>query len=147
MTDGLTPGPRGRAALSAFLVAFFGLQVALAVRTRLHNDDRYGFAMFHESIRYKLQYHWIMEDGRKVRLKVPEAWLKSRGKKILGKGSTTSVMGEGTVRMNIQRFVDWAWTEKRAPGAVGLTATLRYQRNDRGTWQTAVLTAGTVPHD
>jgi len=145
VSDGLTPGPRGRAALSAFLVVFFGLQVALAVRTRLHNDDRYGFAMFHESLRYQLKYHWVMADGRRVRLRVPPSWLKSRGKKILGKGTTTSVMGEGTVRMNIQRFLDWAWEEQRAPGAVGLTATLRYQRNDLGPWQTAVLSAGEVP--
>ena len=92
MSDGLTPGPRGRAALSAFLVVLFGLQGALAVRTRLHNDDRYGFAMFHESIRYKLDYHWVMEDGRRVRLRVPKPWLKSRGKKILGHGTTTSVI-------------------------------------------------------
>jgi hypothetical protein len=147
VSQGLAPGPRGRAALSVFLLAFFGLQVSLAVRTRLHNDDRYGFAMFHESIRYKLQYHWVMENGRTVRFRVPKAWLKSRGKKILGTGTTTSVMGEGTVRMNIQRFVNWAWQEKRAPGAVGLRATLRYQRNDRGAWQTAVLSAGEAPRD
>lgn len=140
----LTPGPRKRAALSVLVLLILGLQIGLAVRTRVLNDDRYGFAMFHEAVTYKLRYSWVLAGGGTRRVDVEDHWLRSRGRKIRGKGRVTSIMGEGTVRLHVQRFVDWLYENKLPEGAVGAEARMKYRKNGRGEWQTATFTAGEV---
>jgi hypothetical protein len=125
----LTPGRRGRALWSVLLVLIFGLQLGLIVRTHVMRDDRYGFAMFHETIGYRLTYRWVHADGRRERFKIPDGVLRSRGKKLRAQRNITSVMGLGTVQMNVQAFARWLYENQRPDGVVGIHVEMRYGVN------------------
>ncbi len=127
----LALSPRGRLAWSIGLVLIFGAQVGLGLRSRLHDDDRYGFAMFHEHTASRFEYRWRMADGSAVPLN-PDRWLKGRAAAIRAEGRRREVFGAGTTRIQVRALLEWAWARHRPDGAVAVEADWRWQLNGMG---------------
>ena len=126
MTD--APSPRMRRGLSLLSVAYFGLQLGAIARTHALEDDRFGFVMFHHHVSFLLRYHWIMPDGRRVRV-TPKRWVSGFGEKFAGEKRRTTVMGLGAMRGLTTRYMEWLYENKRFEDAVALEATLSYRIN------------------
>ncbi len=124
-------GPRRRAIWSVVVSVLFLGQVALGVRSRIHDDDRYGFAMFHEFTSLSLRYRWRMDDGTTVSFR-PDKYLKGRARAVRGSGRRTEVFGAGTTRIQAQGFVKWLYERKRPDNAVAAEVVYSWERNKDG---------------
>jgi hypothetical protein len=125
----LALGPRARAAWSVALVLIFGLQIGLGLRSRLHDDDRYGFAMFHEFTRYKIDYQWRLVDGSARKFSFPVA-LPKRSAVVRGGRHQVEVFGAGTTRLQLRGALRYLWAAHRPDDAVAVEAVYRWRRND-----------------
>jgi hypothetical protein len=125
----LALGPGARTAWSVALVLIFGLQIGLGLRSRLHVDDRYGFAMFHEFTRYRIDYRWRLADGavRAFTFPVP---LPKRSSAVRGGRHHVEVFGAGTTRLQLRGALRYLWAAHRPDDAVAVEATYRWRRND-----------------
>lgn len=137
---GAGPGPTGeavlwsparRAAWSVLVSAFVLGQIAVGLRSRWHDDDRYGFAMFHEFTALTLRYHWVFADGHTEPINT-EPYLKGRARAVRGTGKRTEVFGAGTTRIQAQGFVRWLYEHKRPEGAVAAQVRYAWERNKDG---------------
>ena len=131
-------GPRRRAAWSVVAVALFVGQVAMGVRSRLDDDDRYGFAMFHEFTSLTLRYRWRLADGS-TRPFTPDEHLRGRSNAVRGSGRRTEVFGAGTTRIQVTGFVKWLYKKKRPDDAVGVEVTYAWERNKDGVKHTELI--------
>jgi hypothetical protein len=123
--------PRARAAWSVGVALIFAAQIGLGVRSRVQDDDRYGFAMFHEHTASRFEYRWRMADGSAVDLD-PNRWLKGRAAAIRSGGRRREVFGAGTTRIQVRGLLRWAWAHHRPEGAVAVEADWRWQLNGMG---------------
>ena len=127
----LALGPGARTAWSVALVLIFGLQIGLGLRSRLHVDDRYGFAMFHEFTRYRIDYPWQLADGA-IRVFTFPVPLPKRSSAVRGGRHHVEVFGAGTTRIQAQGFVRWLYENKRPEGVVAAQVVYAWERNKDG---------------
>ncbi len=125
----LALGPRARVAWSVAVVLIVGLQIGLGVRSRVHDDDRYGFAMFHEFTRYKIDYQWRLLDGSRRRFSFPVP-LPKRSAAVTGGRHKVEVFGAGTTRLQLRGALRYLWSAHRPDDAVAVEAVYRWRRNN-----------------
>lgn len=125
----LALGPRARAAWSVALVLIFGLQIGLGLRSRVQDDDRYGFAMFHEFTRYRIDYQWLLADGTARAFTFPDR-LPKRSSAVRGGRHQVEVFGAGTTRLQLRGALRYLWAAHRPDDAVAVEAVFRWRRND-----------------
>lgn len=123
------PPPAVRRLWSVVILLTFGLQVGLIVRTHRTDDDRFGFAMFHEYASYYLSYRWIPARGAPTPYKPPANHLTGWANKIDGRGRRDSIMGLGATRSNIQAYLEWLHDHHLPRAAVAVEAIWTYKHN------------------
>jgi hypothetical protein len=121
-------GPGARWWRNLVLVGIFGLQLGLVIRTHVQDDDRYGFAMFHQYTRYMLFYDWVKEGGQEERFN-PNEYLAGYGGQLVGGRLNSTVMGPGTIRLLVQDYLAWLWRRHRPDDAVAVRCIYNYEIN------------------
>lgn len=127
----LALSPGRRAAWSIGLSLLILAQIGVGIRSRIDDDDRYGFAMFHEFTALSLRYRWVYPDGRTEEIDT-DGYLRGRAKAVRGAGRRTEVFGAGTTRIQAQGFVRWLYENKRPEGVVAAQVVYAWERNKDG---------------
>ncbi len=94
------------------VVAVLALMIGLIVRSHVTQDHRYGFAMFHTYIDYRLRYAWVDAEGTRTEME-PGRLLSGWGKKLDGRRHG-SIMGPHATRLLVEDVLPVLY-ERRAP--------------------------------
>lgn len=119
---------------------FCAVLAGLIVRTHVMEDDRWGFSMFRDANVLQIRYYWVFPDGTKVPHDSTRE-LRGDARQIRETRGRDFILGMGAAEDMIGDYVDWMWRSRRAEGASGFRADLRWQRYGRGMWQERELRA------
>jgi hypothetical protein len=110
------------------ILAFFGFQAVITLRSAVLEDDRWGWRMFHHAVVCDVEYEWVMKHGS-VQPHDSDTDLVRRARKYIRAGKTTSWLGVGAVYSLAESYTRWAWEHRRPPGAIAFETTLHVRIN------------------
>ena len=108
----------------ALVVSVLALMLGLIVRSHVTQDHRYGFAMFHTYIDYRLSYAWVHEDGGRTPFE-PGRLLSGWGKK-LDTRKHGSIMGPHATRLLVGDILPVLYRRRAPDDAVGVECRYRW---------------------
>ncbi len=105
----------------------FGL-LGLGVRSLVTDDSRYGFGMFSHKVMYRLQYTWVMENGRRVAHK-PGDELRGVAKSYLRTDRLIrSYYATGSMKAQVKDYTAYMVIQHPRAGAAKFEAKVRHRK-------------------